>query len=385
MPTIEENVTEIFRAEEAANRMALTLADVPGRYEAITPEWMTEVLCRGTPGAAVISCSVGDRSDGSSNRARIFLTYNDAGTQAGLPTTVFCKSSVTLQNRVLLSNVGVAEGETNFFTKVRGRLEIEAPELYHAAYDPRTYAYIVVMKDIGAEADFCTHRSIIDREHADRMVDTLARLHSRFYQSPELGTEALPFKTWPTWWADNLAATPSYGDACDTGFGAAQSLIPERLFKRRAEIWPATQTCIARHSELPQMLIHCDVHLANWYIAANGDMGLGDWHCTSIGHWSRDFAYATMTALTIEDRRRWEDDLLRLYLEKMAEYGAPKIDFDDAWINVRQQLPSALSFWTITLRPAEGMPDMQPEDTSYEFVQRLATAMDDYDALDSYS
>src|SRR5579863_6358655 len=107
MPTIAERVTEIFHAEEAANRMALTRADVPGRYEAITPQWLTDVLCRATTGAQVISSRVGDRSNGSSNRARIFLTYNDAGNRAGLPATVFCKSSTTLQNRILLANVGV--------------------------------------------------------------------------------------------------------------------------------------------------------------------------------------------------------------------------------------------------------------------------------------
>jgi len=240
------------------------------------------------------------------------------------------------------------------------------------------------MKDIGGEAEFCTHKTHIDREHANRLVDTLAKLHSRFYQSPELGTAALPFKTWPTWWDDNLKATPTYGEACDTGFGAAQALIPERLFRRRAEVWPATMRSAELHHGLPQTLIHCDVHLGNWYIAKSGDMGLGDWHCTSTGHWSRDFVYSTITALTVENRRRWEEDLLRRYLERMAEYGVPKINFAEAWLHIRRQLPSALSFWTITLRPAPGMPDMQPEDTSYEFVKRLAVAADDYEVLDSY-
>jgi hypothetical protein len=209
-------------------------------------------------------------------------------------------------------------------------------------------------------------------------------LHARFYQSAEIGTPALPFKTWPRWWADNLRNTPGYGKACDTGFAAAEALIPWRLFERRSEIWPATMRSAELHHALPQTLIHCDVHLANWYIAKNGALGLGDWHCTSTGHWSRDFAYATGTALAVEDRRTWEADLLRRYLDRMHEYGAPRIDYNEAWLQVRRQLPSALSFWTITLRPAEGMPDMQPEDTSFEFVKRLAIACDDYEVLDAY-
>lgn len=384
MPTLEEQVTEAFRAEESENRQALTRGDVPRNYEAITCQWLTEILCSEAPGAQVVSFRVGDIDNGSSNRARIFLEYSHAGEEAGLPGSVFCKSATTLRNRVLLSGSAAAEGEAKFFSKVRHRLDIQAPEAWYAAFNPRTYGYMVVMKDLGGQADFCTPASTVDWPRAASMVNTLAKLHSRFYQSPELGSATLPFKTWPVWWADNLVATPTYGDACDTGFGAAQSVIPERLFKRRNEIWPATNKSVEMHNRLPHTLVHNDVHLGNWYIASSGEMGLGDWHLTGIGHWSRDFVYATTTALTVEDRRRWHEDLLRLYLERMAEYGAPEIRFDEAWLAIRQQLPSALSFWTITLRPAEGMPEMQPEATSFEFVKRLATALDDYEGLDSY-
>jgi hypothetical protein len=300
-----------------------------------------------------------------------------------LPATVFCKSSVTLENRVLLGVCSGGEGESGFFNKVRNRIELETPVHIHAAFDPSTYAYIVVMKDLRGAADFCNEKSRIDWDKACKLVTTLAKIHSRFYESPELGTTLLPFKTWPRFWGDNLIGQPQFAEYCDRGFAAAESVIPPGLFKRRAEIWPATEKCVTLHDRLPRTLVHCDVHLANWYIAQNGNMGLTDWQAVSIGHWSRDYIYATGTALTIEDRRKWEKDLLRLYLEKMAEFGAPKIAFDDAWLAIRQQLPTALAYWTITLRPAEGMPPMQPESISYEFIKRLTAAMEEMDSLDS--
>jgi hypothetical protein len=68
----------------------------------------------------------------------------------------------------------------------------------------------------------------------------------------------------------------------------------------------------------------------------------------------------------------------------MHEYGVPPISEDEAWKNMRQQLLTALAFWTITLRPAPGMPDMQPERTTHEFLRRIYAAMDDHDALDSF-
>jgi aminoglycoside phosphotransferase (APT) family kinase protein len=164
----------------------------------------------------------------------------------------------------------------------------------------------------------------------------------------------------------------------------SEPLMPERLFRRRAEIWPATEASVARHEQLPHCLIHCDVHLKNWFVTKDNEMGLSDWQIVSAGHWSRDVVYTMTTALTIEDRRRWEKDLIRFYLDEMESMGVPRISEDDAWLNLRQQLMTALAFWTITLRPAEGMPDMQPERTTHEFLRRLYAAIDDHNALDSF-
>jgi thiamine kinase-like enzyme len=383
MQLTAQEIAAIYQAEQATQPKARTLDDVPGTYEAITAEWLTAVLCRAAPGAQVTDFRIADRSDGSSNRARIYLTYNDAGQRAGLPPTVFCKGAMTLKNRVLLTISKGGFGETMFFLKVRDRLGIETPQHIHAAFSPKTYAYIIVMKDIGATTHFCNEKTVITRAHAEGAVNTLAKLHAKFYNSPELGTESLPFRNWETFW-DGLKFFKDFAKACDDAFGLAESVIPPRLFKRRADIWPATIASVKRHEALPRTLIHCDVHLGNWYIAGNGDMGLTDWQVANIGHWSRDFAYALSTMLSVEDRRAWFDDLLRLYLDKMVDYGAPRVSFDEAMLNVRQQLMTTLAFWTITLVPSPDMPPMQPESISYELIKRITAAMDDMDALGAF-
>lgn len=384
MQTTAENIADIYRAEQVKQPKARTLDDVPGTYEAITAEWLTAVLCRNAPGAAVTEFRVTDRSDGSSNRARIYLTYNAAGQAAGLPATVFCKGSMLMKNRVLQGLCSGYRGETMLFQKVRDQLGIETPQHIHAACDPTSYAYIIVMKDLGGSAQFCNEKSVIDHEHAERMVDTLATMHARFYESPAIGTDALPFKTWPQFWTGTLNAFPGFADACDRAFVLAKDVIPPRFYARQAEVWPATLASVERHNELPKMLVHCDVHIGNWYIAGNGNMGLTDWQAVSIGNWSRDFAYAIATALAIEDRRAWFDDLLRLYLDKAVEYGMPRVSYDDALFNVRQQLLTALAYWTITLVPAPGMPDMQPPAITIELVKRISAMIDDLDALDAF-
>jgi thiamine kinase-like enzyme len=378
-------IAAIFTAEQQRHPQVHTVGEVPGTYDAITAQWLSAVLCRNTSGAEVTGFKVVDRSDGSSNRARIQLHYNDAGQRAGLPATVFCKGAMTLRNRVLMALCGGGFGEAMLFHKVRDRLGIETPQHIHAAFNPDTFAYIIVMKDIGATTHFCNEKSVITRELADKIVDTLAKLHSRFYESPELGSATIPFKTWPDYWDNALVNLVGWEAACDEAFGLAESVIPPRLFKRRADVWPATLASVTRHHQLPKTLAHSDCHLGNWYIAGNGDMGLTDWQAASIGHWSRDFAYALSTTLAVEDRRAWFDDLLRRYLDRMVEYGTPRIAFNEAHFYVRQQLMTALAYWTITLVPAPDMPPMQPPAITYELIKRISTAMDDMDALGAFA
>ena len=384
MASIVDTIKAAFAAGQAANVKVTELRQVPPTYDAITPEWMTKVLCAATPGACVTALRLDAPDDGSSNRRRIFLDYNTAGREAGLPASVFCKAAEGLGNRIVLGVSGTAQAEANFYNLVRDRLTIDTPRAYYAGFDPQTFAYIIVMEDMAETCLFFDERTELDWNQAAAQVRTLADLHAHFYDSPELGTVTLPFKRWPDWWADMMTGAPRYPEFCDRAFGDAESVIPARLFRRRAEVWPATQRSVARHHALPQTLIHSDVHLKNWFIRPDGGMGLSDWQLATIGHWSRDYAFATTTTLTIEQRRRWGDELLRLYLDRLVERGAPRTSPDEAMRNIRQQLFSALSFWTITLRPADDMPAMQPEHTTYELIRRMSTAMDDYDALDSF-
>ena len=98
---------------------------------------------------------------------------------------------------------------------------------------------------------------------------------------------------------------------------------------------------------------------------------------------ARDFAMQEVLPLANKlDPER--GDMPRSLIDKMAELGVPKISIDDAMLNLRQQSLTALAFWTITLRPAPGMPPMQPESISYEFIKRLVALMDDHDALDAF-
>jgi thiamine kinase-like enzyme len=381
MQDLSAQIRELYQQEQAANKAPVTEQDIPLSYEAITSEWLTNVLCKATPGAKVESFELSPPDNGSSNRRKISIRYNASGKQAGLPEKIFCKATQDLANRMVLGISGGLHGEITYYKHVRPLLDIESPFAYFANYDPRSFNSIIMLNDISDEVEsFCDDKTPMNRHRLESQMDVLATFHSRFLNSPELKTVLVSLGTWPQF----LNRTKAFGmeAGSNKGFRDAEEVIPPRLYQRYDEVWTKTVASAERHNQLPQTFIHNDVHLKNWYCMPNDKMGLSDWQCCTMGHWSRDLAYTIATACTIEDRRHWEKDLIAYYLDKMQQGGAPRIPFDEAWTHYRQQMLSVLTWWTITLAPTDAIPDMQPRDTTLGFIKRIATAMDDLDTMD---
>ena len=342
-------------------------------------EWLTAVLCEKHPGAMVTQVEIKPASAGTHERHRLLVSYNDAGRRAGLPGLIFTKSLPSVVTRMIGGFNGTARVEGQFFVQLRPLLQIEAPVGYHAAFDRRTFASILLLEDLVAtkSATFCNHRTYVTREMAD---DVLAALHARFHGDRELATRYRWVAGYPRWFTIG-AEKMNLEYYTRKAFEGASHVIPETVMAQRDKVWPAAMRALAVHEGEGQGLIHSDVHIGNWYRTAAGKMGLCDWQCLSRGHWSRDFAYAVTAALTPADRRLWEKDLLVRYLERFAELTGPKPDFDESFRHYREQMVHALLMWTITLCHSPLLPNMQPEETTLTMIERITTAMADLDSI----
>jgi hypothetical protein len=382
MTDLIASIEAAFAADAASGDLARDPFRIPLSYEEIAPEWFTGALCSNHPAAKVTSFELGPPDNGSSNRRRVSLSYNDAGIEADLPKTVFCKGALLLKNRILLGTLDAPQTETNFFRLIRPNVEIDAPVARHVVSDAKARAYIAVMDDLTNLVEFCSETTPMNRARAESMMRLLAKLHSTYLGHRQLNTSALPFHKWADWW--QMTSRLNFEDCCDRGVEAAESVFPASVFARRDELWAHTLRSVERHRELPATLQHTDGHFSNWYIRADDQMGLCDWQFLSVGHWSRDVIFALSTALTTEQRRAWQDDLLRFYVEEMRANGAADVNYDEAFGNIRQQIFSTLAFWTYTLRPGPGRPDMQKEERLMIYIGRMAQALEDLDAFNSF-
>ncbi len=379
-----ERIRSHYERERAAAIVPRTREHIPLGYDTITPEWLTAALSPLHPGLAVRAHRLDGVDEGTSSRRRIHLEYADPARAAaeGWPATVFCKGSPALQNRYMLGmNNGIA-AETNFYNRVRPTLPIEAPVACFAKYDPDSFNSIIVMHDLRDRVEFCRIDTPMDLARGKSQMDLLARLHGEYYASPAKLAALNGFNTWEEFFAATVELA-GFGPACARGFLEAEAVIPARLFARQDEVWPATLKSVAAHSALPRTLIHSDVHLKNWYVTSDDVMGLNDWQCSCKGNGARDLAYAISTAFQPEDRRRYEQDLIRHYLNGLRACGATPPSFDEIFRLYRQNLFNALAWWTGTLGQPPEAPKMQPPETSLEFIRRMCVAIDDLDALDA--
>src|SRR5437773_2400400 len=156
--------------------------------------------------------------------------------------------------------------------------------------------------------------------------------------------------------------------------------MPPSLMNRNKELWHAHMRSLELQSRTPHTLQHWDMHIGNWYATDEGQMGLSDWGMVK-GQYIGDVSYALSSALTIDDRRNWERDLLALYLELVHEQGAPMIPFEDAWLAYRQSMFHPFFYWVTTIGAGRTQPDMQPDAISLANIERVAQAILDLDCI----
>jgi aminoglycoside phosphotransferase (APT) family kinase protein len=360
-----------------------TLNEIPPSVDALTPEWLTAALCRQHPGAWVTGVSTASGSDGSTTRRVLAIDYNDVGRRAGLPTSVFTKSTPKFTSRAVTVPSAALTCEALFYDRIRPTVDIEAPRGYYMAVDNRSGRSMFLMEDVASSKNATfgdPTKHYIDRTRAEAIIVTLATVHGTLWESPRFAGDLTLVKDAYRWQVD-VNETIAFPRRTVIGFDRAESVFPTGFRRRRADVFPALMTSLAMHKSAPNTLLHSDVHSRNWYLTPDGGMGLYDWQLISRGIWSLDVAYALSSALTVRDRRAWERELIELYVDRLHAAGGPALSFDEAWLAYRQQAFHGLVFWLYTIGAGRLQPAMQPDEVSLANLERMTNMIDDLDSF----
>jgi hypothetical protein len=144
----------------------------------------------------------------------------------------------------------------------------------------------------------------------------------------------------------------------------------------RERILAALKAMWRDDDERPLALSHYDPHLGNTFIDADGRPGFLDWQGVCVAPYIDDVTYFLGGALTIEDRRASERDLLATYLRALAKAGGPELDLDRDGVWLEYQRHHLHGFlWAVT------PPLMQSPENVAAMTARYVAALEDHDSL----
>ena len=340
---------------------------VPRDWAELTPEWMSEAL--GLPGVVVDAVAIQLRDDGTNRRARLGLTYGDG--PAG-PATVFVKAVDPDHKFLIKLTSGLLHEPRLFNAKVE--LPLEHPLVYAAVIDEDAEDFLLVMEDLTARgADPRDATRPLTVEQAADGVRGLARMHGRFWGArvdrPELGWLE-PFVPWEGMGAAPLpAALERLGD---DGPASVHALTIDQLID---DVWkPYIRTLTVG----PPTLLHGDAHVGNTYLvpddAGGHAVGFLDWQVARKGNFSLDLGYFLQGAITTEDRRAHERELLEIYRDALGLPDAERPSADEVWLRYRASVAHGLTLWLCTASAGELW---QRPDIALALAQRYAAAYEE--------
>jgi hypothetical protein len=344
-------------------------------FEAITAQELTALLSSPESGARIESICVQPASTGTTDRARLSLTWNAAGTDADLPSRLFAKGTAsTLSSRIIGSTFGLSDYEARFYTQVYPAVS-ELTLTPYIARSGRGGRFLIVMEDLSADAGvhFFDAGEQAPLAHVENVIDGLAKLHGTFWNSPRFNTD-LKWLTPYTGRPGNVLAQPTlrlatkkflreHPDLPGTVHRLTQFYIDNR--QKFDRVWQA----------LPATLTHGDPHLGNTFSRADGTSGFYDWQVIHKMSGFRDFAYFMGASVPTELRQAHEKDLLSRYLDRLVEAGGEAPSLAEAF-DIYRLL--TMESW-IAVYATAAIGGMQEAEITDRAMARCVTALLDLD------
>lgn len=290
----------------------------------LTPAQLSELVSTVHPGTVVTAFEVinasqfGDGMVSTADRALLKLQY--AGEVADtLPQQVMLK----LQRDIGAFIKSIYINETRFYLKLGHEAGVEMPQVIGGGYDSDTGNYGLLLEDItlrGASFPNVTHNTGV--AHVAAVIDQLAMLHARYWDSPRFATDLA--------WVESHVQGPVSELLSGSIPVVAKHELDSASFKRDLvaqigttlpDMIKGTAALQQHQSRLPQTLLHGDTHLGNTYALPGERAGLIDWQLCVRGYCMHDVSYIITTGLPVAERRQHERALIQRYREALLAHG----------------------------------------------------------------
>ncbi len=348
---------------------------VPRTIEGVDRDYLSRLL-----GVEVTGVKPVDVTSGTTDRARLLL--DSPGSD--VPGSVFVKIAPTKTVTRIFTNLSnLGRSELGFYRDVSPGLDIEAPAVVALDCDPRTKRFTIVIEDLTTrDARFTDTVGGVTLPEAEAVVDTLAKLHGTFWDSPRLADPGPGGLAWVT----TNSGDPQLPIVQKALVAAGRKVAKDHLEYVPREGAKILARYLAVADELDagrHTLLHGDPHPGNvYFIDAAPSSGAGlrgglfDWQVLRRGNGTRDLTYFLVLGLDTDQRRQHGEALLARYRDGLARAGGPTLDPDRQWLDVRKMAAYAY----VSAVFAAAFAGLQAEPVTTSGLAKSSAALKDLDS-----
>jgi hypothetical protein len=320
--------------------MTATTVPVPDTLDqALSPDWLTAALHPRFPGIEVSGVVPGPIVDRISTNARFSIECAD-----GLSMALCVKGYF---NEIGRQARYIGAPEAGFYRDLAAATGVRTLRSVYADIDPTTQHGVVITEDVVPQAGtFLDGNSPYTTDQTAQTLAEFARLHAATWADPRYNNVQ--------WLAPRLGRVLEvWGEATTVDTigrnfdGPNGQGVPDEV--RDAHRLVDAYSSLAAEATFG-CVIHGDAHVGNLYLDAAGTASLVDWQLVQRGMWYFDVGYHIASTLTVDERRRSEQDLLRHYLHALASYGVTPPSWDDAWRAIAGGMLHGFFLWGITTK-----------------------------------
>ncbi|MDH3296202.1 MAG: ecdysteroid 22-kinase family protein, partial [Acidimicrobiia bacterium] len=311
----------------------MTLSAVPLIHspEEISDEWITSVLrANGGLGSdewakAAEVASFGDAAGMIGELYRVHITATE-GAEAPATVVVKLATSDPLQ-RGVADALGFYHREITFYNRHTGDLPFGVPACYGAVQAEDSTDFVLIMEDLG-------HLDQIDQvagatlDQARRAISNIARFHAQWWNHPDLeamGETFLPLSA-PIYQVALPGVFAGGWPTCKEKEG--DNLSPELV--EFGDNYGKLLPFVLGELATPPTLVHGDFRGDNILFDAAGTMHVVDFQITGVANGLYDVAYFMCQSIATDVRRGRDEELIRLYVDSLADAGVTDYGFDQA-------------------------------------------------------
>jgi hypothetical protein len=349
----------------------------------LTPEWLTKALHSSgvlPTGAvtAVKSTVIGAGVGFIGTIARLDLTYEGAPESA--PSTIIAKlPSEDPGSRMVGVAFGLYEREVRFYSDLAGACGLATPKPFFSYYDAAAGQSVLLLEALDG-GEWGDQVAGATPEQAELAIDAIGAFHAKWWKNPELASYP-----WITSGIETIRQPIQmmYEAVWRTAVERFGHLFPDDIRAHIPDFGRRTMAALDQMAEFPETLVHGDYRPDNLFFGAPGSaqpIVVCDWQGPGRGPGVVDAAYFIAGSMSPDDRRAYEDELLRRYHNHLLEGGVNDYSFAQLKEDYRGYFAGVIAGGVVllgTLPEGNERGRMLIEST----LTRFLAAMQDHDSL----